>query len=148
MFKGENKVREDNPERLNRMVSGTKLTGDIVTQSSLRIDGEVNGNVVCKGRLVIGKEGKIIGDVIAAEIEMNGTIEGQIKAEVLLSLYQTAIVRGDIQTERLVIEDGAQIEGYIHAGTLPPKSSNSNSSSKATPQEDVKSDEKHSDVVY
>lgn len=119
MFKGENKrISEESPDRLNRLVSGTKLTGDLVTNSSLRVDGEINGDVKCDGRLVVGEEGVINGDISATEVELDGTVSGIINAEVILTLHQTAIVKGDIRTERLVIEDGAKIEGKIYSGNL------------------------------
>ena len=120
MFKGEkSKVKQESPDRLNRLVTGTNITGDITTNSSLRIDGQVDGNVNCNGKLVLGKDGIITGNIIATEVELDGTVEGYINAEVLLTLHQTAIVNGDIRTGRLVIEDGAQIDGNIQTGDLP-----------------------------
>lgn len=120
MFKGEkNKGKQESPDRLNRLVSGTKIIGDLSTNSSMRIDGQIDGNVVCNGKLVLGQDGVITGDINATEVELDGTVEGDINAEVLLTLHQTAIVKGDIRTGRLVIEDGAQIEGNIHTGDLP-----------------------------
>nr|WP_299204484.1 polymer-forming cytoskeletal protein [uncultured Brumimicrobium sp.] len=116
MFKGEKKVKQESPDRLNRLVSGTKLTGDLSTNSSLRIDGEVEGSVVCNGKLVLGADGVITGNIHATEVELDGTVEGNIVAETLLSLHQTAVVKGDIRTGRLMIEDGAQIEGNIQTG--------------------------------
>src|SRR5690554_10426 len=93
MFKGEKKVKQESPDRLNRLVSGTKLTGDLSTNSSLRTDGEVEGSVVCNGKLVLGADGVITGNIHATEVELDGTVEGNIVAESLLSLHQTAVVK-------------------------------------------------------
>lgn len=122
MLKGDNKrgskrMGEESPDRLNRLVSGTKLTGDLITNSSLRVDGEIKGDVKCEGRLVVGEEGLITGDLSAIEVELNGTVIGDINAQVLLTLHQSAVVKGDVSTERLVIEDGAKIEGKIFTGS-------------------------------
>jgi cytoskeletal protein CcmA (bactofilin family) len=117
MFKGEKgKSKPESPDRLNRLVAGTKLTGDLTANSSLRVDGEIVGNIECKGKFVLGQDGVVVGNINAAEVEIDGKVEGQINAEVLLILHQTGVVHGDIQTGRIVIEDGAQIEGNIQTG--------------------------------
>lgn len=117
MFKGDKgKSKPESPDRLNRLVSGTKLTGDLTANSSLRVDGEVVGNIQCNGKLVLGQEGVIVGDINATEVEIDGKVEGHINADVLLILHQTASVKGNIQTARIVIEDGAHIEGNIQTG--------------------------------
>ncbi len=148
MFKGEKKrTNEESPDRLNRLVSETQLTGDLVTNSSLRVDGKINGNVKCDGRLVVGEEGIITGDVTATEVELDGTVSGQINAEVLLTLHQTAVVKGDVNTERLVIEDGARIEGKIFSGILPKGTVPSPSASKkSTKKHQQKADA--ADMIY
>src|SRR5690554_6283563 len=117
MFKEKNKSKVESPDRLNRLVSGTKITGDLTTKSSLRIDGEIHGNLTCNGKFVLGQEGIVAGNIVAVEVELDGTVEGDIHAEVLLILHQTAIVKGDIRTGRLVIEDGAQIHGKVQTGS-------------------------------
>lgn len=123
MFKGDkSKLKQESPDRLNRLVSGTKLTGDLTANSSLRIDGEIFGNVNCNGKLVLGQDGVITGDINATEVELDGKVVGYINAEVLLTLHQTASVIGDIQTGRIVIEDGAQIEGNIQTGEMGKRS--------------------------
>lgn len=115
MFKGKKKAKtySENPDRLNRLVSGTKIKGDIFTESSLRVDGEIIGNVVCKAKLVLGEEGVIKGDIDAVEVEVDGVVEGSIDAADLLVLHKTAKITGDVISERLVIEDGAELVGNI-----------------------------------
>lgn len=139
MLKRENKSRVENPDRLNRLVSGTKVTGDLVANSSLRIDGEVIGNVRCNGKFVLGSEGVITGDVFAVEVELDGTIKGNITAESLLTLHKTSVVTGDIKTKRLVIEDGAQIDGNIQTGDVP---------SSAKEKDEKPARKKEADAVY
>lgn len=111
-----NKGVKDSPERLNRLVSGVKLNGDLTTDSSLRLEGEVNGNIKCTGKFVLGATGKLRGDLYADEAEIEGVIEGDVKVAGLLSLKKSSIIRGAIETKRIVIEDGAQIGGNIAAG--------------------------------
>ena len=120
MFKGEkNKGVIDSPERLNRLVSGTKLKGDLVTESNLRVDGVINGSVSCQGKFVLGEKGKLEGNLVALEAEIEGLIDGDITVDGLLLLRKSANIHGAVQTGRLVIEDGAKINGNITSGDLP-----------------------------
>lgn len=145
MFKGgKEKSNPESPDRLNRIVSGTQLTGDLIANSSLRVDGEIVGNIHCEGKLVLGEEGHIRGDIKANEVELNGTVEGQITVEALLVLHQTAIVKGDAVTGRVVIEDGAQIEGNMKTGEASKRSKKVKKKAKnKAPQE-----EKVTEPVY
>lgn len=145
MLKGsKNKLDNDSPERLNRLVSGAKLKGDLSTESNLRIDGAVDGNVKCDSKIVLGEKGTIKGDVTAIEAEIEGDVEGDISVEDVLTLRKTAIVRGKIETSRLIIEDGAQIGGNIQTGDLPPHEASSKSKKNKQADEPKES----SDVVY
>jgi cytoskeletal protein CcmA (bactofilin family) len=149
MFKGDkDKNNFDQPEKLNRLVVGTKLVGDLSTESSLRVDGSIHGNINCSGKIVIGKEGNIIGDVISVQAEIEGTVEGDLKVEDILILQKTAIVKGAMSVGRLVIEDGAQIGGNVQTGDIQMVS-DTNSEGKAK-SKGVKTaqDQQSSDVVY
>jgi len=122
MFKGEkNKPNNDSPERLNRLVSGTELEGDLKTQSNLRVDGRILGNTQCNGKFVLGEKGIVNGDLNATTAELEGTVDGDIAVEDLLILRKTAIIKGGVTTGRLIIEDGAQIGGSIQTGDIPVK---------------------------
>lgn len=145
MFKGEkNKANLDSPERLNRLVTGTKLEGNLTTESSLRVDGLINGDVQCSGKIVLGTEGVIVGNLVSTQAEIEGNVEGDLKVEDLLILQKTAIVKGAIQTGRLIIEDGAQIGGNVSTGDLPQVSN----TSKKPKNKDATNAPEESDVVY
>lgn len=147
MFKGEkNKGVVDSPERLNRLVSGTKLKGDLATESNLRLDGLITGSVSCQGKFVLGEQGKLEGNLVALEAEIEGTIEGDLTVDGLLMLRKSANILGSVQTGRLVIEDGAQINGNITTGDLP-KVAPKPISKPVEKTESVKV-EKEPDVVY
>lgn len=142
------KKRLDNPEQLNRLVANTKIVGDINIGSCLRLDGEIVGNISCSEKLVVGEEGIIKGDIIASQIEVNGLIEGTIKTEDLLVLSHTAVIKGDVYTNRLVIEDGAKIEGNIQTGGKVTLSGNAHKPASEKNKHVKADEEKPSDVVY
>ncbi len=117
MFKGSNgngsnKVADINsPDRLNRIVEGTTIQGEIKSDSNIRIDGKVDGNIITKGRVVVGPKGTIDGSVTCQFADVEGQINGSIQVNELLSLKSTANIDGDIETAKLSIEPGANFTG-------------------------------------
>lgn len=101
----------DQSDRLNRILSGTEITGDIVSDSNLLIEGEIIGNVSCSGKVMIGTSGKIKGNLVCVNAEIDGAMDGELTIENLLVLHSTARIKGDIQTMKLTIEEGAYFEG-------------------------------------
>ena len=101
----------DQSDRLNKILSGTEITGDIVSDSNLLIEGEIIGNVSCSGKVFIGTSGKIKGNLVCVNAEVDGAMDGELTIENLLALRSTARIKGDIQTLKLNIEEGAYFEG-------------------------------------
>jgi cytoskeletal protein CcmA (bactofilin family) len=101
----------DQSDRLNRILSGTEITGDIVSDSNLLIEGEIIGNISCSGKVIIGTSGKIRGNLVCVNAEVDGAMDGELTIENLLVLHSTARIKGDIQTLKLTIEEGAYFEG-------------------------------------
>jgi cytoskeletal protein CcmA (bactofilin family) len=123
MFKGTNnngtsqKSADVNaPDRLNRIVEGTSIQGEISAESNLRIDGLVKGHVSTKGRLVVGVNGKIEGEIICQNADIEGEILGTIQVAELLSLKSTAKLNGEMITNKLHIEPGAEFSGTCKMG--------------------------------
>lgn len=115
------KNNTDSPEKLNKLVEGVTVNGDLVLSSSFRLDGVVTGNIKCDSKFVLGETGKLKGNLSCMEAEIEGVVEGDIKIENLLTLRKTANIQGTIESVRLVIEDGAQVGGNVSSGSLPPK---------------------------
>ncbi|PKR81386.1 hypothetical protein CW751_04840 [Brumimicrobium salinarum] len=153
MFKGDKtKQLKDDPDRLNILVEGTHMTGDLVTKSSIRVEGLIDGSIDCKGKIVLGEAGVVTGNINTIEIEVYGTVEGNIHAESLLTLRKSAVIKGDIKTSRLVIEDGAQIEGNILTGDFPNdalvQNAKPSKKNKKTEKSDKTASKKQEDLVY
>ena len=106
------------PERLNRIVEGTNIEGDIKSDSNIRIDGYVKGTIQIKGRLVLGPNGKIDGEVICKNADIEGKLNGIIEVDELLSLKSTAKLQGEISTNKLSIEPGAIFSGNCKMGAV------------------------------
>ncbi len=115
--------QSDNTDQNNRINSGTEINGDLTSDSNIILDGEVNGNVSCAGRVIVGASGKINGNLVCVNAEIEGAMEGQVIVENLLALRSTARIKGDIQTMKLHIEEGAFFEGacVMRAGVSTQK---------------------------
>ena len=96
---------------INLISKGTKIIGDIVSDGDIRIDGELSGNIQCKGRLVIGDSGFIQGEVKCSSSEISGEVKGKLIVAELLSLKGSSKINGDILTGKLSIEPGAVFSG-------------------------------------
>ena len=128
-------VMGDSPDRLNVIVEGSKIIGDFIAESNVRIDGEIQGNVSSSSKIVIGKTGWINGNLVCADADVEGRIEGVLKVEGLLALRSSAKVAGEITTAKIQIEEGAEFSGQCKMSNFTAKTK-SNSESN-TLQEDV-----------
>lgn len=91
----------------NRINEGTQLKGDISSTGFFRIDGLVEGNVKTPSKVVLGKQGVIIGTLYCDSADIEGKFEGNLQVEGTLTLRSTAIVEGDVIVGKLAIEPGA-----------------------------------------
>jgi cytoskeletal protein CcmA (bactofilin family) len=109
----ESMARDIKEGRLSGYVgNGTILTGETSFQAMLRIDGHLTGKVSSEsGTLIVGSSGRVDANIAVASAIVSGTINGDVVATEKLELTRTARVIGNVQTPRLVIEDGAIFEG-------------------------------------
>ena len=106
-------ARDIKEGRLSGFVGhGTTLTGETVFHAMLRVDGHLIGTVASEaGTLIIGTNGQVDANVSVAAAMINGTVNGDVLASEKLQLGRTARVMGNIQSPRLIIEEGAILEG-------------------------------------
>ena len=107
-----NKAAEPvNTGKINSIMEGTSIEGEIRSDSNLRIDGRVKGTINVRGRLIVGQTGVIEGEVSCQSSDIEGTLIGKVNCQDLLSLKATAKLQGDINTKKLAIEPGAVFTG-------------------------------------
>jgi len=87
--------------------------GDLTSKKVLRVDGIIEGNIQADS-LIIGKTGTVRGDIFVRGVEVNGKVEGAIKAEELVEIRPEGAVRGDIYTVKLIIAEGALFAGHSY----------------------------------
>ena len=105
--KNESMVKNDFSPAINMIGSGTIITGDIQSKGDIRVDGTLKGSINTEGKVVLGANGTIEGDVICQDADISGAINAKITVSKLLSLKATARLNGDIVTSKLSIEPGA-----------------------------------------
>jgi len=96
--------------------NGARITGDMETIGSIRIDGKITGNVTSEARVVIGASGYLEGNLRAESSIIDGKIKGTVSIQNLLTLKTTAVIDGDIVCNKLVIENGATFNGTCKMG--------------------------------
>lgn len=95
---------------------GTSVEGDLHTVGNIRIEGDVKGNVTCKSKIALGQSSYVEGTVLAQNAEIAGEIQGSIEISELLILRPTAVIHGDIVTNKLIVESGATFNGSCRMG--------------------------------
>tara|TARA_R110000868_G_scaffold29889_6_gene111003 strand:+ start:18305 stop:18718 length:414 start_codon:yes stop_codon:yes gene_type:complete len=90
--------------------AGMQVTGDIVSDGEVQIDGVLSGDIHC-AKLTIGETGRINGSVVADDCLVHGEVVGQIKADAV-TLSRSSRVEGDVLHDMLAIEPGARLDGH------------------------------------
>ncbi len=109
MFKTKDSIFPSNTH--NSIGAGTIIRGELIVEEDIRIDGKIEGNIDCKGKVVIGAHAKIIGNIRCVDADLMGTIQGDMDVEDTLSLRASVVFQGKVITKNLEIEPGATFNG-------------------------------------
>ena len=91
----------------NKIEASTRITGEIKSNANFRIDGYLKGSITTSGKVVIGKEGVIEGNIKCLNADIEGKFNGKIEASEILNLKSTAVIEGEVQISKLIVEAGA-----------------------------------------
>lgn len=123
--------------------SGTRIEGDINTNGSLRVEGEIDGTIKADGDLFVGEEGSVQTEVEARKVVIAGTVKGNVLAHEKLEILPSGYLDGDIKTDTLKIEEGAVFVGSSQ--TLSEATGSSGSDKKTTSKQKGKKSDKGKD---
>lgn len=104
-------VKNNSIKELNFIGAGTIVEGKIKTQGSIRIDGKIIGEISAGESLAVGNTGDVDGNVVAKNVTIGGNLRGTIMASEKLIFEGKAVVKGDIRSAKLVIDEGAIFDG-------------------------------------
>ena len=96
------------------------FSGQMRCTESLRIDGQLRGEVSCDQTLTVGETGSVHAAIEGDTVVIAGEVQGDINARRKITLEKTARVTGDLCTPGIVIQEGAKLEGRILIGGGAP----------------------------
>ncbi len=111
--------RHSKPQnRIDSLIgAATKIEGNLSFSGGLRVDGEVNGNIVAlpgePSTLVLSEHGRVNGEINVTHLVMNGVVMGTVRADEYMELQSKAKVTGDVHYRTLEIQLGAVVEGRL-----------------------------------
>ena len=112
---------------------GIRIKGEVTGKEDLFIDGQIDGKLdLGAASVTIGPNGVIKADISARELIVRGRVNGKVSARERVQLWNTGHVEGEVQTDRLAIEDGAFLRGKVEAGKPVTKSATNAAPQAAT----------------
>jgi cytoskeletal protein CcmA (bactofilin family) len=100
----------------NVLSSGIEITGSVRFAHDMIVDGKIEGEITSdKGRVTIGENAIIKGDISAGEVKVYGKIEGKITSQ-RCELKDKSKINGDIKSKVFTMEEGAQLSGRTEIG--------------------------------
>jgi len=91
-----------------------RINGDIHSEEDLYVDGNIQGKVeALKNKVVVGPNGLVQGAIQAREVVLHGRLTGNVLASERAEIKKEARLEGDVNSARIMIEDGAYIKGKI-----------------------------------
>jgi len=106
----------DTNGQYSRIENSTTIKGEIISEGDFRVDGKLEGTIKTAGRVIVGKDGKILGGVSCQNADVEGKIKGNLFVEENLTLKPTCIIEGDVATKRLIVESGATFNATCTMG--------------------------------
>ncbi|WP_232455884.1 polymer-forming cytoskeletal protein [Polaribacter sp. SA4-10] len=91
----------------NVIAKNTTIIGDIKSDGDFRIDGTLEGTIKTNGRVIIGVEGLVKGNVDAANADIEGKFSGKLLVSKILTVKATATISGDVVIGKISLEPGA-----------------------------------------
>lgn len=98
------------------------VKGELSGGEDLFVDGEIEGSIELRSHgLTVGPNGRVRANIVAQDVVIFGKVEGNVRGNERVELKRSAVLHGDIFTQRIVIEDGAFLKGGIDIQKPEPK---------------------------
>jgi len=106
--------RSENSQGLACIGKSVVIRGEVSGAEDLQIEGLVEGSIDLQNNvLTVGPSGCVKAGIRAKSIVVQGKVDGSLTASDRLDLRQTAMVTGDVTTQRIAIEEGAFLKGKV-----------------------------------
>lgn len=113
-------LRPERPstDRVSLIGPRSVVSGSYSTSEELVILGQLDGARVQSPNITVGPAAHVTADIYAGVVRIEGTVIGDVHAEVSVVIHASATVQGDVRSPQLTIQDGATIEGAINEGPV------------------------------
>jgi len=98
------------------IAEGTIIEGDVQIPGDLRLDGVIIGNVTSEAKVIVSEKAKIKGNVETQSSGIKGEFEGELRVRETLHIHSGATIKGTFHTQRLIVENGAQLNCNCNVG--------------------------------
>lgn len=116
-FKIKDRISSSDSKGISTIIGqGAVVEGPLTVPHDIRVDGHIKGNLTSSGMLVVGEKGLIEADVKVKDATINGKIIGDVDADGKIHLRSQAVLLGNIETQLLVVEEGAVFKGNCESG--------------------------------
>ncbi len=99
---------------------GTRVEGTLEAKGIIRVDGMVQGKIITAAEIIVGEEGKVDADVEAGNLVIAGFMTGNAQIRGRLEIKQGGTLRGDLQADKVIMEEGAVFDGRCTMKREPP----------------------------
>lgn len=101
--------------------AGMRIEGDIVTDGTVRVEGQIKGTIRAGKAVVLGKDAEVVGDIHTQDAVVGGRVVGTLVVESRLELQATSVVEGSIRASaaHLKLDEGARFNGQIEMIEAP-----------------------------
>jgi len=105
---------------LTIVASGTRLVGDVESDGVVKIEGEVAGTIRAGRQVLVARGGVVRGDIVTSEAVLGGEVHGGVTATDRVEVQAGAAIHGDISTDRLIVQEGGEVNGLVKMATEQP----------------------------
>src|SRR3954447_22868212 len=94
-------------ERVSVFGPTLRFKGELKAQEDIKIEGKIEGSIHHQQRVIVGAKGEVVATVNAAQIDVDGRVQGDMSAKKSIKVSQSAVVRGNIRAPSVSITEGA-----------------------------------------
>lgn len=103
-------IRTKAPTELETILGpNTSTKGDVRSSGGVRIEGDFEGTIDIAGNLIVGENARVVADITAHNVQIQGIVQGDITAN-RLEILDTGKLWGNIAVDSFVLDDG----GFYH----------------------------------
>jgi len=113
---GDKSQAEDGVQANTYMGKGSQVAGKLTFEGTVRIDGQVDGEIAAQESVLIGESAVVKATVTADSVVITGKVTGDITARRRVEIRAPGKLYGNITTPSLVIHDGVVFEGHCSMG--------------------------------